>query len=196
MRQGVIQRGNIGQKLISAFGLHGKTTSPVVGDVVHPVVIVENITAANWFTALAERPCMAGNFLTPTVGQFQSYQLFNPLNSGVIAILDQVDLMASATSTVFMGIGQVALATTFPALFRDTLNFPTGTPACVPRSADLVAAGFGSTFESAILSSTIAAHFELGIILAPGWGVRFDLQTATNAFHCGMRWRERFQEEL
>lgn len=189
-----IQTGNLAQKLISALGIHGKVAAPTLGDQVHPVVMLEDLTRPSWWTQGVERPAFGANVLTPTAGQFQVWGLCNPSTSNVIAFVEEITAWNSVVTLVYMTLSQTFPATASPTAFwRDTAVLQSGAPALIMRSESLVAPIGGALIRAGNTSTTNLQIIETpNVVLAPGWCVRVESQTASQALGVSFKWRERF----
>jgi hypothetical protein len=199
MQRPLIQKGNITSKLIAALGVHGKVAAPELGELVHPVVMVEDLTKASWYNQEIERPAFASNIATPTAGQFQAWVLNNPIASGVVAIVDSLTFwIANASNAVNVSLSNIAPTGAVSPVthFRDTLLLPNQTPACQMINESNVAIPGGFALYILSTSSTnLAIDRAPGVILAPGWSLRIDGQLASAPLAATFLWRERFLSE-
>jgi len=194
----LIQSSGITQKLIAAFNIKGKSITPTLGDILQPVVIVEDLVRSSWFNQATERPA-GGGVLTfaPTAGEFGSVQIFNPVGSGVKIIVD----------TVFVAIGTGATAfalrqssTALPTLVALASNWrdPTvlvGAPATEIRTNTSAGASGGSIVGAGVMPVNQSLPYNIAGIYGPGQGLTVASQTVTNALTVGFLWRERFLEQ-
>jgi len=194
---GGIQVGSVGAKLIEAFQIKGKVAAPQLGDVVHPVAIVEDLTGANWYIPTIERPCGGGTEFTPTVGQFAIIQLFNPPGSGVVAIVDDLFLAASSSSGFLLGLDTNNPGTLINNVtaFRDTLHYPPSAmnPVLeIPTSTVAALPGGNALYQGRLATSAqLYAQVRPGVILGPGTLLNLQLTTITVVATLGAFWRER-----
>jgi hypothetical protein len=196
LEAGLIQSANIGQRLIQALGIRGRTQAPTLAPDVQPVILVEDLTDQNWYSQLVDRAAGGSNLIAPTAGQYATLQLYNPATSGVVAIVDWVAAMTpSSASLLYFYLSQTEQANASPtSVFTDTAKLQTATPSCRMRSGDTVAAQFG--FQLGIMYSSttnVPREMEPKVILAPGWGFGVALQAASVNLLASFRWRERHQ---
>lgn len=194
--QPTIQTGNVAQKLIQALGIHGKVAAPSLGDLVHPVVLVEDLTRASWYAQGVDRPAAGANVLTPTVGQFQAWALCNLPGSGVVALIEEVGFWNATVTNVFVSLSQTMPGTASPTVFfRDTQLLNAAAPALVMRSDSLAAPGSGLLLRAGNTSTTNIQYLERpNLVLGPGWCLRVDSQTVSQSLGVHFKWRERFIE--
>ena len=191
----LIQTGNVGIKLIEAFQIKGKSIAPTLGDVIHPVVVVEDLVSSSWYNQIVERPCGGGTEFVPTVGQFASIEIFNPPTSGVVAIVDKFLVTPSGPSGWLAVPDLNNPGTVVPAVntYRDTIHFPPAQrPACDIRTKTSVALPGANTILQGRVAATVQTLVEnVGMILGPGSLLAIYLNVVTLTTTVSFNWRER-----
>lgn len=160
-----------------------------------PVLEVETLNAelaflAKWRLAFSSVSHLA------SVGDVNIAQLFNPVGSGVLVVLERIDLRAGAAMNIEYTVSNTPL-TNFTAnqAMRDTregiLMQPLGQCRDVQQVASL--AQFGLFFVEAAVTFTMQDKRGL-FVLEPGSGVEFGTTVANVASLIGFQWRERLAE--
>lgn len=191
MAQPTIQTPQIAKKLIQALDIHGKVAAPSLGDLIHPVIVVEDVSRDSWYTLSSDLPCGGAAEIGPAAGESAIVQLFNASNN-TIAIVDRLVFAPGGTLAAW-----IATETTQRAAFlvgqsryRDTRL--AGVPACgvcvdhpvgVPGITSPIAAVNGGTVS--------AQTVDLGYVLNPGQGISVIGITLGILSRVGFFWRER-----
>jgi hypothetical protein len=159
-----------------------------------PVLDVENVPAEllvlnGWdmANAASERPA--------NVATGQTHQLFNPADSGRIAVLTHLQLQVTVATIINMGVAAAQIAgTNVSGRFRDTRNGAARATALVTRTLD------GST-ANADARYRVIAREQLDIrdmnglyVLAPGTGFTVTATEVNSLITLNWFWRERIAE--
>ncbi len=122
------------------------------------------------------------------VGEFSHVQIFNPLGSGVLCVVEEVLLDSSAADFARIGRSDTALATAGTQQnFRDRRI--RGAPACLLRRDTNAVQQVTSDIGFSIPAST-TIRTGLDAILEPGRGLGFELITANLTLTVSVVWRE------
>jgi hypothetical protein len=106
---GLIQTGNVATRLIAAFGIKGKVVSPRLGDLLHPVVLVEDLTRpGNVAKAPTNKTFSAVGNIAAVALQGGIFVINNPLTSGVVCRVVRVVGSAVLTAECNVGIADTA----------------------------------------------------------------------------------------
>ena len=161
-----------------------------------PVFDVENLPP-ELFLLGGIRLCMGGGSLSGVVAQSPKAQLFNPVGSGVIVTLTDVNLSTDADSTIRWGPSfTVAFGAAIGTqTYSDLRQLPPALPVAQVRQLNEAAFAAG-TNQSRILATS---NFHLGpenglMVLPPGTGFEIGGVTTNLAFVYGFYWRERLAE--
>jgi hypothetical protein len=88
---GLIQTGDVLNRLVGMFGIKGKTPAPILGDEVHPVAVVADLSTLAFNSSSSpnnERRAGASGSKALNAGSRSVVALFNPVGSGVVARVD------------------------------------------------------------------------------------------------------------
>lgn len=146
--QGLIQAGDVQQKLKNLFGIKGQIPSPVLGDQVHPVAIVSDLTELAWNAIAPLRAAGSTSLAVASGAGVKAFiSLFNPIGSGILVRVDRIFVGVGAAGDVQLQFansdpGAVTLASYF--LDRRVSGSPTITGV---RAATQVGS-FGRPFAS------------------------------------------------
>lgn len=125
----LIQHGGLSTQLQQAFGIHGKVAAHQLGDVVHPVTIVSDLTQDSWYSgAQQDKPCATGGQLTAGAGNMPFVSLFNP-SRDIVILVELVGIGGTVNGTAFLfGITAPGTTQVFTPSFRDfrTAGVPVG----------------------------------------------------------------------
>lgn len=173
----LVEHGGIAQKLQGALGIHGRTAAPQLGDVIHPVVMVEDLSRGEtlWSTPAVDRPCAGGDEFDPGAGVYAQIGLSNPAGSATICRVHGIHLTGGGSGVFWI----------FPIPVGNSLGTPSGANtsfrdfrllAGKPQAyltADAMAFAPNENPALAILpvSSSLYANYDADIILPPGSGV-------------------------
>ena len=186
-----IQVGSVMQKLVSALGIHGKVASPTLGDLVHPVVIIEDISRDSWYAGGAERIAGGAAESQGAALQFAALQLLNPVGSLAVAFVDSVSIRTAVTSAFWIdgGTAQLASAVAASTRFRDTRS--SGTPVMTIRSESLAALTTTGPFQTGNAGSNTTILIPTDYILQPGDAITVKMVVVAGLLGVAFKWRER-----
>lgn len=114
---GQIQSPSLWAKVTRNLGIKQRSITPELGNVAHPVIILEDHSVKNVYDVTTERPAGAGTIGGAVAAQNTWVGIFNPQGSGIIARVDLVILSVTLAQDVqlsleaisqFPGTGQVA----------------------------------------------------------------------------------------
>lgn len=194
-----IQRGDLLQRLTRGLEIRG-VRSPVfaLDSNVSAVVLLEDLTRQSEFLAPKDRSAGVGTAVAAVAAEFGGAALLNPVDSGVIVIVDRCILSIAAaqafnlTQVPFGTITGTYAQPATPEQWMDQRN--AGRPtAQLWTGADVapisVAAG---AIESQRIGSAGPWMFwdGPGIVLVPGRGLVAECLTLNVAFNASFRWRE------
>lgn len=193
----LIQRGSIASKLQSAFGLKGASAAPSMGDVVHPVVIAEDLSRGeSWDAGVGtDKPSGGSQQFTPTVGTWAEISLNNPTGSNIVALVRQIRMTASVNSTFWITTNPVAGAATPGNLAEFTDSRLGFQPPVLFLGADSNASApaYNPALAHFAVGSTIMAVYECQIVLAPGSVIRVGNSNSNAVVTVGFDWVEHVQ---
>jgi len=160
-----------------------------------PTLDVENLNAelailSGW------RLAFGSSSLGGLAANFNIFQLFNPAASGMLVVVERVDMRVSSTQTIEYALSTTALADfTSNRAYRDTRTGITDIPVAQPRDAQTP--GNLPTFGQLALTNAVTFTFTDAkglFVLAPGTGISFGTTVANIGMSCNWLWRERVAE--
>jgi len=187
---GVIQTPNVAQRLRSAYDIKGKSLSPQLGDQLHPVVIVDDLSQPQWFDVTEIRRSYSFIQIAPVAAQNGYFTIANPVGSGVVIYLESFYAVA-ATSTVLVGrvTGAEPATVEVGQYFDDRVGvFST---ACRLRSGTNAVLQIASPWIRQNPGSS-DGYVKIGAVLQPGglpWGIQHATVNIQSDF--GFTWLER-----
>lgn len=187
---------NLARKL---FVLRGSPPATELLDEVTPVVVLEGERAEHRLLA-GERLGFGGGNQGAAVGLLSMIQLFNPVDSGVIATIEMMEGIAALGTTVRFVLNDAALAALNNRQgSRDTRNHPTagfnlGTTLVI-RTQQLAAIPGNSNTVWEVAQNTartdpVVRYEQPGLVLAQGHGLIITA-LANQAIDANFSWRER-----
>ena len=200
--QGVIQRPDITARLRSAFRTKGRAVAPTLGDVCHPVAIVEDMSrkdsifdagvdrSGGWWFQIAAQGATKYNFGI----------LWNPKGSGILIAPTRATI-THATSTGgwyasftynIPGVAGIVVG----AVLLDTRLTPVELLTAPVPSSETYTGNITTTIGQPIWSGRTLANTKnevdlSGIVLAEGTGLCIQSATVNVEFICSLFWRER-----
>lgn len=123
-------------------------------------------------------------------------QLFNPVGSGMIVVLERIDVQDGTAQIIRYGLSTTALTNlTANEALRDTRTGILPIPVAQCRDVQQVGsiAQFGMFFLRASINFSMADKRGL-FVLSPGTGVTFATTVVNNALLFSYQWRERVAE--
>jgi len=187
---GVIQTPNVGQRLRSAYNIKGKAVSPQLGDQVHPVSIVDDLSQPQWFDITEIRRSYSFVQIAPVAAQFGYFTIANPLGSGVVIYLESFYALEPA-ATILVGRVTGAEPATIEVgqyfddrvgVFSTACRLRSGTNAVLQIASPWIRQNPGSQ----------SGYIKIGAVLQPGglpWGIQ--KATANAQADLGFTWLER-----
>jgi len=172
----------------------GSKVNNTIGDL-FPMLDVENLPGELYLLA-GTRLGTGGANQIANAGEVPRIQLFNPVDSGIIATLTSVVLSSTGTQTVRYTHTATAESTNSNnQRVRDTrLGVATETT-CEVRGDSNVAALAATGEFRILLNQPFTLNDPDGlIVLAPGTGITFALLGLASTLTCNFWWRERVAE--
>jgi hypothetical protein len=173
------------RKLIEEFQLKGANLIPTITGEIVPTVLVADLTAE---ARAADRLCSGGRIgAAAGAGDINSITLYNPGNSGVLCLLDEIWVAPETADVVGLVITKGIPGTgTFQA-FRDT-RIP-GEPVCGSTAA--TPAGIVLGIPQYAVPATVTTRIPVRYAIGPGYyfGVLQVKQNETLVVN--FMWRER-----
>jgi len=96
----LIQTSDVLTRLGAMFGIKGKTPSPTLGDQVHPVAIVGDLSTVAFNEETAERRAGSRSNTAALAANLTTSTLFNPTGSGLVIRVDRIGFTVTAASGV------------------------------------------------------------------------------------------------
>jgi len=160
-----------------------------------PMLDVENLNAelgllSSWRLGFSSTSQLA------LAANLNHSQIFNPANSGVIVVLERVDLLSGITQEIRYALATAGLTSTFAnRALRDTregiLTAPLAQIREVQQSGGIPLFGFTHVLSN----NTFTLEEKKGLfILGPGTGLTFATTTVNTNFKVNYLWRERVAE--
>jgi hypothetical protein len=120
---GLIQTGDVAQKLQERYGLHGKVQVTSIADQLYPVTIVDDVRSSGegwWQTPQpgGERRYWVYAIVAPVAGQLSLLAIQNPAGSGLLVKVESFAAVFSGTDII--RVGRIA---TFPGAPPGTFGF-------------------------------------------------------------------------
>ncbi len=170
----------------------------MVGDALNelfPTIEVETLNAElslllSWRLGFASQNKLA------VAANLNHIQLFNPVGSSHIVVIERIDIRVDADQFVNYALSNLALTNnTSNHALRDTREGILPLPIAQLRDVTQVAgiASFGLTFVQTNIIQTLQDKRGL-FVLAPGTGVTFATTALNTGLMCSLLWRERVAE--
>ena len=160
-----------------------------------PTIDVENVPGELLFLS-GTKVAIGSSTLQASVGDTNHHQLFNPVDSQVLALVTNVWMLSTSNQSFRMGLGTAAITTNLGgAVLRDTRTGITVTPTLQNRTVQQ-AGGIAATSEFRSLASVqIQVNDPNGVfILFPGTGVTVATVGTNIVSTVNYFWRERVFE--
>ena len=160
-----------------------------------PMIDVESLNAELSFLS-DWRLAFGSTLQSASVGEQSLSQIFNPVDSGMLVVLERVDILTNTDQNIEYGLSALPL-TDFNAnvAMRDTrpgiLRLPVTQLREVQQAGSI--ATFGLLFVLDLGTFTMEEKKGL-FVLAPGTGLTFSTTTANTSFNVTYLWRERVAE--
>lgn len=186
-----IQRPDLVQRIVRRYGIVGAQGPDTIAPEIVPVSIVDVLE----LEGAEEVGCGMGANVQLAAAQYSQIQLLNPANSGVIALVDRVDLTIGGASSFVIGFYGTALPTATDVRLLDTRL--TGTvPACKGYKDDGASKVIGVTtqFVNGYASGYhefYPVELEGRVVLDEGQGIVVELTTVNVSLWSSIFWRER-----
>jgi len=194
----LIQHGGITQKLIGLLGIKGKVSTPVLGDTLHPVAIVEDMSARNWFTGGDDRPAAAAAKVVGDATHIPIMVLLNPAGSQTAMLIEKVSIATGANVDVWLHYfpGVTPGGITQGYRFRDTrlAGLPVGqiflSTVDYVSNAALIAAG---AIPLMVGNGNVSGNLtmDVGVILGAGAQLLLTADSVASTGKFTYLWRER-----
>ncbi len=182
-----IQRPDLSRKIAKRFGLVGFGGPESISPEIVPVYQVDPPEPGE-----VDRDSAGSRLETASVGEFSHVMVFNPVGSGVVALVQRVESSSATTGNFTMRIRQNALTLGGDAHWRDTRI--AGITDCDFGGVALGALGAGDEIWRGVnLASTqiqLVAPNPIAI-LAPGNGLLIAFETVNIALFAAFWWVER-----
>lgn len=160
---------------------------------VFPMLDMENTPPE--LMILAGKKLAWGTHLRPLeVLEFSSVQLFNPADSGMVAVVTKVLISTQATAVALVNKNTPLTDSSGTRAFRDGRDV--GTPVMQIRSESSLVVESGALIT--LVESNIAFDFDLQksglIVLTPGTGLQVQARTINFSLRANFMWYERVLE--
>lgn len=176
--------------------LRERSVVPTVATELIPVTGFEMDRIENFLPG--ETSLVGGAVLAqPGAGEFGGSAFGNPAGSGVLAVVEEVQLSSSAAFSFDFGLVAAAVGTASTPSFKDLRSFPS-VPACTITEVSDAAAILvfvGTRYRRFELAAGAGLFFPARIIVPPGFNI--GIQTATTGaanIRVGWQWYERALE--
>lgn len=140
--------------------------------------------------------CFGGVFLAAVAGQAPTAQLFNPVDSSVLATITSVHVGLGALSNIRWGITIAQRGTVIATqTFRDVRLLTPAAPVCQvsQETAVALASGLNQTRTAGNVNFTLTDPNGVAV-LPPGSGFEIGGNTQNQVLACSFYWRERVAE--
>jgi len=192
-----IESGRWSEQLRRMFGMKGQElVSAELSPEVSPTIQLEG-PDAEWNFLKGVRDCAAGDTLAAAVGFQSKWRVRNPADSGVIGILEEIELVSSTGALAYRVTGNA-----------QTVNFPTvvlsavtdgrwgaigdARPALIVSASNTQATGpAGEIFVETRRAVDVEFRYSRPLVLIPGACVDFGTPSFNLALFMWVRWRER-----
>jgi hypothetical protein len=178
--------------LTRIFAMVGQPApAPVLNDVVSPGITLES-DRAEWKFHSGEK--LSGNqaSLGAVAAQFGKIQLFNPAGSGILVIVDRIEVALGVPDAVAFYVYNTAFATLANAPVALDTRW-VGPPVVQTRTLS-DGTQPGSNWFSAFVLANALLIYDQPVILAPGTGIYATTITANELIRTSYIWRERVAE--
>jgi len=191
--QNEIQVGRFNGVLSKLLGITG-APAPVSATDVFPMLALE-VDRPEWHFLGGGRICMGGTYVAAVAAQTQAVQLYNPVDSGVLVVIDSLQAHRGSSGNIIVKIGSAALASSSAGRgVRDTRAYGQA-PTAQVRYQSAVATPTGTSVGYVYdYSSSPTARIEAGIVLSPGYGVSLYPDAQNVSMLAEFFWRERAME--
>jgi hypothetical protein len=185
-----IQHGAITQDLHNALGIHGSSIAPSLGDVIHPVIVVKDLSVDSWYASgQSDKPCSAGGTLVAAAGNMPFVQLFNP-HRDLVVIVDYVMVSCTTNQQVnLFGITSPGTLSPQSPAHRDFRS--AGQPGC-QLFLDTPVVAAPPTNQLAIVGAPVAGATQCPIRFVFGFnqGLGLTIAVAAATLNWHISWRE------
>ena len=184
-----IQDADITAKLVKRFGLKAGSIAPTLSPELVPVVLVADLTSPVEESSAYMRVAMGTAVIPGVAAKFGQSQLFNPKKSGVVAMVEVVDVSIETAGPAQITTHDTAVGSAVSTVaFRDR-RIP-GLPATQVRSQ--TDAGVpGSTIWTGELPAAEVIRIPIAMILGPGNGLVFANSRLDDDLRVSWSWFER-----
>lgn len=182
----LIQKAEYGLRAAKHLGVKDRAAFTTLMPNIQPVVIVADARDAD--NPLVDRRAIGFELISSAVAQFAAIELFNPLNSGLLLIVDEAHVVMPTAGRVqyrVTGAGPLTNAPTKASQYRDII---TGQPIGQVRADSLVAFTVGA--GQFLCGSTNTGIIQLNWRIAPGNSLRFIQETANLSLGVTFLYRE------
>jgi len=189
-----VRRVDLQQRLIRGLGLKESGAASTLAPQLQAVVILDDLRSQ--VAAIEDRSCsgsMVG--LTPTIGQFEQMQLFNPAGSNIIILVDLIRLYPSGTVGVGIYQSSTALTNLDSAnnkTLRDTRFTGAGPTGELRNESTAGSPSITVAAATLVQNPVMGGEFRMTTILKPGSGINIGQRTVTLGVDAVyFEWRER-----
>jgi hypothetical protein len=186
---GLIQTGDVLNRLVGMFGIKGKTPAPILGDEVHPVAVVADLSTLAFNASSSpnvEKRAAAQGSSIAVAGQRSTVVLFNVAGSGVVVRVDAFgfDVAAGGTLVEVNLENSPPGALTVGSFFLDRRN------AGNPVLGGLTEGGFAPAARPIVKVGTVGSwqFSDPQIILSEGRGVSISTTLINTALPAAWFW--------
>jgi hypothetical protein len=193
MIRNLIQRGDTQNRLTRALNIKERVAAPTLGDEVHPVIIVDDLSRETGFDLGTELPAWGRASAGPAAGQLSHIALGNNPSSGAFIQIRRLRFNSTPANNIRLGFvdwgltGGLGSVTT--RTFRDTrlTGLPTG-----EILAGQLAAGLITNVVQRYGPVTLYDILDMDILLAPGFTLVVQQETVNNTLDCNWWWVEQY----
>ena len=191
-----IEIGRYSELLRRQFGMKGTATvAAELSPEISPIVILEGDTD-EWHYLKGVRDCAFGDLVLAAPTFTSKWRMRNPIDSGVIAIVEFFEVWGDLISTYRAAINNqtVDLPTAVQAAVLDARWGIVGTaePAVIVSASNAQAAGpAGTSISEARVLATTPWTYGHEVVLVPGAVLDFGISGLNQTVRATARWRER-----
>ena len=160
-----------------------------------PVISVEDLPAELMMLA-GWKMAMGGSELAATAAEVSKIQLFNPVGSGQLVVIERINAGPATTVDIRMAFTNTALVDeSANDRFRDTRLGTATIPTASTRTDSSATGVAGQFIQRTLGNTTIVVESTKGVaVLAPGSGLTIGPDSTNIALVASFLWRERVAE--